>query len=629
MAPVAGANGGDGSSGTFRARWVHYSGGPQLRNLRKRLPKGPCRKQSHWWGQLRGLAPWLELVPSPRRRRRGRRGGRHRGEANRRIAALGIGQDVEQGDRQQAEDEARTSLDPSQPVWIRLPRTRMQRTIRFASCLEQKGVSFLERLKVAMEAEPTAYINAIETNAAHLMGEAPPSTSTIEKYVREELPLGNEKTLGFVTWGIARALTMMSSKQTDKAHLVLLLTLAAIEQYRLDSSWHAAWKLTMLSQPPLAEWRSKESVLPQLRADHEHSRLVHATWAAAVVARIKDEEVLNAPPYPSRSPGETTKGKRPRTGIQDIKVTEERAASTPVGHTWQLRDFRGSHAAHSLCHRLGCKALPPNMSVSVCFAGLSMGDAWAPCIAQVSHEHVLSAFGALRKEEHLQLGLPMPRSPEGHFSGVCIDDKVFLQLFPSFVPAGADPITTPARDAEACYQADVAYAAVNLETHPKKRIRRAAVFKAWGAHVDGDSGIISMDRTRLVNLIVCTAQVTQLGVCTQHLLQRLAGLWAFAFQFRRPLFSVFQDLYHLGHPNGQCDAPFRLTRSVKQELQLAAALGMLAISDLRAQVVPQLFGTDASPDGAGIVTCHVGSCVAQELYRRNDMRGFYTRLLSG
>ncbi|CAE7038127.1 unnamed protein product [Symbiodinium sp. CCMP2592] len=154
-----------------------------------------------------------------------------------------------------------------------------------------KGTMLVERLRAAMEADPAAYSNAIENLAAQVLGESAPNQMTLERYVREELPMGNERSLGFAAWIMVRALTCMKSGHWEKGRLVLTLGLAAIEQYRLDNNWTAAWRLTQLSQPPFSEWRSREPYMGQLRADHAHSRLVHPTWAAAVVARLKDEEV--------------------------------------------------------------------------------------------------------------------------------------------------------------------------------------------------------------------------------------------------------------------------------------------------------------------------------------------------
>ena len=104
--------------------------------------------------------------------------------------------------------------------------------------------------------------------------------------------MGHEKALGYAAWAMTRAITMLASGQSSKARLILLLALAAIEQYKLDNNWTAAWRLTMQTQLPFSEWRAKEAVISQLRTGFAHARLIHPTWAAAVIARLRDEEVL-------------------------------------------------------------------------------------------------------------------------------------------------------------------------------------------------------------------------------------------------------------------------------------------------------------------------------------------------
>ena len=155
-----------------------------------------------------------------------------------------------------------------------------------------KGTMLLERLRVSMETEPQAYVTAIETMAAQILGEAQPGPSTMERYAREQMPLGAEKSLGYMTWGVVRAVTALRAGESQKAHLILLLLLSAIEQFKLDSTWVAAWRLTHLSPPPFSDWRAKESAIHQLRADHSHTRLAHPTWMAAIIARLRDEEIL-------------------------------------------------------------------------------------------------------------------------------------------------------------------------------------------------------------------------------------------------------------------------------------------------------------------------------------------------
>lgn len=99
----------------------------------------------------------------------------------------------------------------------------------------------------------------------------------------------------------------------DKAQLVLMLTLAAVEQYHLDQNWQSAWRLTHLGLPPFPEWKVRETSVHQLRVDHAHSRLIHATWAAAVTARLKDEEALiKRRGAPKAAPPRSEKGDKGR-----------------------------------------------------------------------------------------------------------------------------------------------------------------------------------------------------------------------------------------------------------------------------------------------------------------------------
>ena len=95
-----------------------------------------------------------------------------------------------------------------------------------------------------------------------------------------------------------------------------------------------------------------------------------------------------------------------RNFYHEFEISSERAVSTPVGPLWFARDFSGSAALEELRKRRPDMRVSCNTRVYSCFAGLSMGDHWAPAIAQVAHEQLLIASGALVPEEHLILGLP-------------------------------------------------------------------------------------------------------------------------------------------------------------------------------------------------------------------------------
>ena len=155
-----------------------------------------------------------------------------------------------------------------------------------------KGTLLQERLRQSMDNSPADYIAAIEALAASCLGQTTASPETMERYCREEMPIGQDRNMGHLVWVMTKAAGLLRAKQHEKAHLLLLLGLAAAEQFKLDQNWNTAWRLTHLAQPPFPEWRVRDPNLVQLRQDFAHSRLIHSTWAAAVSAKLKDEEML-------------------------------------------------------------------------------------------------------------------------------------------------------------------------------------------------------------------------------------------------------------------------------------------------------------------------------------------------
>ena len=52
------------------------------------------------------------------------------------------------------------------------------------------------------------------------------------------------------------------------------------------------------------------------------------------------------------------------------------------------------------------------------------------------------------------------------------------------------------------------------------------------------------------------------------------------------------------------------------------------MTDLRVDVAPALYCTDASPDGGGICVSPEDPKVVSELWRHSEQRGYYTQLLN-
>lgn len=97
-------------------------------------------------------------------------------------------------------------------------------------------------------------------------------------------------------------------------------------------------------------------------------------------------------------------------------------------------------------------------------------------------------------------------------------------------------------------------------------------------------------------------------------MRRLLGLWIWIFLLRRPLLSVFQDVFTFSRRD-RPSASQRIPDGALVELNVALDLLPLAFADLRRPLSCKLFASDASLRGAGVVYT-----------QRDDMKDFLTRI---
>ena len=171
----------------------------------------------------------------------------------------------------------------------------------------------------------------------------------------------------------------------------------------------------------------------------------------------------------------------------------------------------------------GERSPSPGTLVRTCFGGLGMGDHAAPDIATAAHEGVIRWKGGLRPQEQLFYRCPLPSAPDGFYEGVVVDDHLGVQKAPRHRWRHWRR-TSRARDVEVFEVVNAVYEEVGLGAHEKKKVRREAVFRAWGSEVEGDVGLAGPPRSKLVRLCHVTLSLAILGACSQELLDSLLGL---------------------------------------------------------------------------------------------------------
>ncbi|CAE8616972.1 unnamed protein product [Polarella glacialis] len=299
-------------------------------------------------------------------------------------------------------------------------------------------------------------------------------------------------------------------------------------------------------------------------------------------------------------------------------VSAERCRSNPIGAPLPARWFKDFKS---------CPAgLGDDELLQPCWNGLPMGDHLAVDFAQAAHLRVLRSRGGMCETESLRYDRLFPASRRDIYEGVIIDDHLGIELM-SKEEAIARIAGKEGPLDEVFAKAHTAYRDCGLQSKASKEKRNAAVITAWGATLEGFEGLVGMPRHKLWLLMQITVEIASLGVCSQELLESLLGLWAYAYSFRRSLFSVLFYLYREHSPDGKRDTIFKLSFWARNELFLAAALGPGCICCLRAEPLEKLYCVDASPSGAGACQAAVPKEIAAELWRRCDKRGYKSRLL--
>eukprot|EP00438_Fugacium_kawagutii_P004250 Skav217520 [mRNA] locus=scaffold647:242806:246940:- [translate_table: standard] len=257
-----------------------------------------------------------------------------------------------------------------------------------------------------------------------------------------------------------------------------------------------------------------------------------------------------------------------------------------------------------------------------CFSTLAMGTSYAVEVAQHVHTNLLVRAGVLDAQKQVCYRKPLPRSPV--LLLLCIDDLAVLQKVPRNMPAACNRF--PREDLRLLGLADAAYKKVGLRTSQKKAVRNSFHSTILGGEIDGRRGSVSAPRLRVLVLAKLTLKLVQIGWSSKHLLEQIIGCWIFVLLFRRPLLSLFNDVFHEGEHVKDRHECFQLTTGCKQELLLVSIWAPFAYTNLRAQPHDQIFCSDASLHGGGVCTAPFSRSGTLELCRISEQKGFYTRI---
>lgn len=270
----------------------------------------------------------------------------------------------------------------------------------------------------------------------------------------------------------------------------------------------------------------------------------------------------------------------------------------------------------------------PNQRASIAFRSVLQGDHGGVEYATSAHESLLMRYDCLQPQNRLIANRPL-------FSSGCCDGLVIDDFFAISVLPGNCPL-------QECFasrrhhRASQAYAKEDLLGSPLKDVLGSDHAKVIGGVLNSSAQARSQGVATLASplekrlgLSWILLQVAQLSHTTDSLHVCLMGGVVSAFLFRRPLMSLLSKSFSLVNASEVCELKPRLValpRAVCDELVLVAVLLPLALSDLSAPFLPEIFATDSSKDKGAIVSCHVGQRVSEYLFKSCKSKGAYTRL---
>ena len=231
---------------------------------------------------------------------------------------------------------------------------------------------------------------------------------------------------------------------------------------------------------------------------------------------------------------------------------------------------------------------------------LPMG--WASAVGVLQHAHRRLALASplcggagLPKEMEIRKDAVFPDigSDEGAAWSLYIDDTTLMEMMEASVAKSVEG--KPSQEQERLRKA---YAHWGIPFSKEKALERSAMAEKLGAVLDGEKGQLRAATRRALENLSLSSWIMEKEMVAKKGLQVWAGKEVHTLQFRRPLFSVLDEVWKKIAEDGlHC----RLNKKVIQEMLLLGCLQGLKFTDLRSQLSEVVTASDACESGGGIV----------------------------
>ena len=265
----------------------------------------------------------------------------------------------------------------------------------------------------------------------------------------------------------------------------------------------------------------------------------------------------------------------------------------------------------------------------VCFGAIAQGDHLGVEVGSASHEGLLLSGGLL--SEDVRLCSNRPFKGIAGAQGLVIDDFFSISVS-DLTDVGPPPCVDDLHRAKAIYAAAELAGSDDKDVWGEQSARIAGAEINSSPHARARNIVtVAAPAAKRVALALLSLEAARLSHVTDTLWLSLVGSWTSAALFRRPLMSIFSEVYRVAPAsNVKASKPtlYSLPRPAAQEVVLASVLSPLAACDLAAPFRAELFATDASEAKGGYTVAKAGVDLIRPLWRTASKKGGYSRLLS-
>ncbi|OLP84103.1 hypothetical protein AK812_SmicGene35057 [Symbiodinium microadriaticum] len=265
----------------------------------------------------------------------------------------------------------------------------------------------------------------------------------------------------------------------------------------------------------------------------------------------------------------------------------------------------------------------------VCFGAIAQGDHLGVEVGSASHEGLLLSGGLL--SEDVRLCSNRPFKGIAGAQGLVIDDFFSISVS-DLTDVGPPPCVDDLHRAKAIYAAAELAGSDDKDVWGEQSARIAGAEINSSPHARARNIVtVAAPAAKRVALALLSLEAARLSHVTDTLWLSLVGSWTSAALFRRPLMSIFSEVYRVAPAsNVKASKPtlYSLPRPAAQEVVLASVLSPLAACDLAAPFRAELFATDASEVKGGYTVAKAGVDLIRPLWRTASKKGGYSRLLS-